>query len=980
MKKKKPTPPPPPPSYFEQHYDAVRFPLARDDKPGLRNAQQGALHAIASHFSVDTRPALLVLPTGAGKTAVLMATPFLLRARRALVIAPSVLVRQQIAENFEELRDLRATGVLDASTPLPNVVEVTKRLSKPGDWTAFATADVVIATPHTISPKYTGVPKPPADLFDVVLVDEAHHSPAATWQRLLDVFVSARKALFTATPFRGDDQEIVAHLVYNYPLSRARADGVYGKIEFVAVPTDAATSADIAIAKAAETALRADQKAGFDHRVLVKTESKDRAKDIAKVYDKSTKLKLMSVNSDHGNKHAKRAIKLLGEGKLDGIISVGMFGEGFDFPQLKIAALHAPHKSLGATLQFVGRFARTAAAKLGPAKFLAVPNEIEFQTTKLYEEGASWGDLISNLAETRVQAEQKLREELTSFATLRHEAGVEEVALYAVNPFFHTKVFRIDPGVTVDLETPFKTREDLHVLTQRTSKKLSATVIVTREIEPSTWTSQPGLGTVTHDLTIVYFNTVHRLLMICSTRRTIAFYDDVADLYAGNRFHLLSLARANGVLQGFKDLTFFNVGMKNKAGHSNLESYRISTGPKAHEAISETDGLMFNRGHVFGRGTDEDGNVTTIGFSSSAKIWSSRHDRIPVLIEWLKKIADRAAKPYGGATGSKLDLLPLTEEVTSIPAKAIAACWDDQIFRSTHMLTIRGKDDKAIAIDLIDVDLVPTSSGANHVELRATTGTETIDFRLDVDKDGPRFTISDARKIVIERGKEKTDFDVYLRHHPPTVFLATFAMLSGSDLSPFKPLKEGWTGDECKAIDWSAAGVDITTEFGPANSIHEYLKGHLKTLGFEVLVYDHRTGEVADFLGFKAGADGVHVQLFHCKPSRATKPGDRVEDVYEVAGQAAKCTKYLRAEVLRDKLLHRLHEGKIHSEILVGTEKRLKEIFTLMAGRATRYEVIVVQPGVSKAGVGETQKPVLLAASDFINRALGTRLGLWVSA
>ena len=56
---------------------------------------------------------------------------------------------------------------------------------------------------------------------------------------------------------------------------------------------------------------------------------------------------------------------------------MNMLGEGFDQPSLKIAALHAPHASLGITLQFIGRFARVGNETLGAAQFFAVPAEIE---------------------------------------------------------------------------------------------------------------------------------------------------------------------------------------------------------------------------------------------------------------------------------------------------------------------------------------------------------------------------------------------------------------------------------------------------------------------------------------------------------------------------------------------------------------------------------------------------------------------------
>ncbi|OMI05525.1 hypothetical protein BSN85_24855 [Bradyrhizobium brasilense] len=55
-----------------------------------------------------------------------------------------------------------------------------------------------------MSPRLEQMPVPPADLFDVILVDEAHHSPALTWTMTLDMFPDARlgirAVLFRARP------------------------------------------------------------------------------------------------------------------------------------------------------------------------------------------------------------------------------------------------------------------------------------------------------------------------------------------------------------------------------------------------------------------------------------------------------------------------------------------------------------------------------------------------------------------------------------------------------------------------------------------------------------------------------------------------------------------------------------------------------------------------------------------------------------
>src|SRR5580700_10535401 len=96
--------------YFSDRYRAVSYPLPAERTPGLYNAQLGAAHALAAHFTVDEQPAIVTMPTGSGKTAVLMMLPFLLRSARVLVITPSRLVRGQIAEDFSALKTLREIG------------------------------------------------------------------------------------------------------------------------------------------------------------------------------------------------------------------------------------------------------------------------------------------------------------------------------------------------------------------------------------------------------------------------------------------------------------------------------------------------------------------------------------------------------------------------------------------------------------------------------------------------------------------------------------------------------------------------------------------------------------------------------------------------------------------------------------------------------------------------------------------------------
>ena len=68
---------------FDELAGGLRLPLRGETTAGFRAAQLGAVHAICGHFWDKTRPALVVMPTGSGKSAVMMASSVLLRSSLA---------------------------------------------------------------------------------------------------------------------------------------------------------------------------------------------------------------------------------------------------------------------------------------------------------------------------------------------------------------------------------------------------------------------------------------------------------------------------------------------------------------------------------------------------------------------------------------------------------------------------------------------------------------------------------------------------------------------------------------------------------------------------------------------------------------------------------------------------------------------------------------------------------------------------------
>ena len=163
-------------NYFSNNYKKIKYPLDSAKTKGLRNAQIGAIHAIASFFTLQqNQAAITVMPTGAGKTAVLMLTPFLLSKNKVLVVTPSVMVRGQIAEDFQTLSTLCKANVFKQSMPKPTVYEMINKY-KDEMIPELEKSDVIVATPQcalSLSESIWAI-----ENISLVEIDEAHHTPA----------------------------------------------------------------------------------------------------------------------------------------------------------------------------------------------------------------------------------------------------------------------------------------------------------------------------------------------------------------------------------------------------------------------------------------------------------------------------------------------------------------------------------------------------------------------------------------------------------------------------------------------------------------------------------------------------------------------------------------------------------------------------------------------------------------------------------
>jgi hypothetical protein len=642
-----------------------------------------------------------------------------------------------------------------------------------------------------------------------------------------------------------------------------------------------------------------------------------------------------------------RIVKKLRSNELDGIVCVNMFGEGFNLPNLKIAAVHSPHKSLAITLQFIGRFARTGQQNIGSATFLAEPISSGAEIDELYEAGAIWRDIVQNLGAGRVEEEMHTREVLDSFQ-IDASPDMSDFSLYTVRPYFHAKVFATPDGLDLTAEPDLP--EKLQIIFKGVSDPHGAAVYLTRQAVRSPWSSDERFTNVAYDLFIFHHNAAANLLFICSSRRNARLYTRLAARLVHGRPRPLSNSSINRVLNDLEAAEFFSVGMRKRNKLGRIESYRMISGPSADKAIQDTDGRLFDRGHCFGKAIEE-GDQITIGVSTSSKVWSNTYDRIPELLEWCNALAAKIASGRNPRTGSRLDLLSAGQDLERVPAGVIAMAWATDVYVDPPPVFFHRPDGSVAERNLLDFDLEIVESQEGSVVFALRSADISWCGRFSVG-DGDLFepASDDEPEMVVHRGNEDITITEYLNEEAPSFYCSDLSSIEGQSLYPAPGNLEPFNNDAFETVDWQGSGVDITREKEGSQtgiSLFNWLQERLLASGASVVFCDDGAGEMADFIAIHETDAGPRVKLFHCKASGEPRPGNRVDDLYVVCGQALKSCVWIRPEQFLARLRHRATLRGVPGYVL-GDEAAANRILSQQARQQTQFDMYIVQPGVLK--------------------------------
>jgi len=931
------------------------------DEPGLRLPQIGALHAIAAHFAVGDKfePATVVLPTGTGKTETMLAAQVYLRPARTLVLVSGVPLRDQIEEKFATLGYLPTANAIPGELSGPRVALISSGIKSVAEAEGLLkNANVIIALPNSLAASDPGAVEALAAGCSHLFVDEAHHITARTWRSVRDSFSGGKVIQFTATPFRRDDQRVDGKIIFNYKLGDAQRAGYYKKINLRTVEEYGDQSArDWAVARAAIEALRRnvnDEK--LDHILMARTETQARADALGEIYQRlAPEFAAVKVYSERPDSQNRAALAALRDRKNTGsriVICVNMLGEGFDFPQLKIAALHDTHKSLAITLQFIGRFTRKGPKDVGDATVvtnIADPGA-EKKLATLYAEGADWDLLIRRLSEERIDDELRLQdvvEQLKQHGTLAAELSLWNLRPAISTQFYKTKCTDWTP---LDYGSVLPAGAETWYALDEKDKLLVAVIAQTEEVK---WGDYQNIVNTVYDLVIARWDKTEGVLSIYASDYDRMRTEQMAKAIVGDDVELFGGDAIFNILNGVQLPLVKNLGSR-RVGAISFTTY---FGTNVTEGLGHIDKSEAELNHIACVGYEDGDRVLWGGAKRRGKVWQLRKSgSVADWVAWTKSTWAKVTSDDDDVKNIIKGFLKPMKLDAPHASHAISAEWGEQaqMSQSERQSVFFGAVEKLlyevdVGIDSIDAD------GTINVSFEAEDAQAVYQLEISASlpggyaykrKSGPAVTFKRVTK-------EAEALEIYLQRDPVVIRYADGTHSYNCYHIPTHLEAGAYPKDQLEA--WDFKGIPLNKESigktGDTATIQYRAFEHLRD-EYDLVFNDDGKAEAGDLVCLKdIDESTIKLTLVHCKGASGGRVSGVIDNFYFVCGQAQKCItkKHKGVERLVRDLKRREAQWAAsgNTRFLKGGPRQLSYFKEKARKSRLEFEVVLVQPGAS---------------------------------
>lgn len=303
--------------------------------------------------------ALLISATGTGKTYASAFAVRELKAKKALFIVHREQIAKQAMKSYNIVFNSRKKTALLSGN------------SKDTDG-----AELIFATMQTVC-KEEYLSRFKKDEFDVIVIDEAHHAGAGSYEKIMNYFEPGILYLgMTASPERTDDIDIFKlfdyHIAYEIRLQQALEHDFlcpfhyFGITDLVDVNYEKLELSDFNLLCSEKRAsfimeqMEFYSYSGDKPRGLIFCSRKDIAKELSDIFNRSGRFRTIVLTGKDKQSVRDDAVRRLEADKscsdhVDYIFSVDIFNEGVDIPKVNQVVMLRPTQSPIVFVQQLGR-------------------------------------------------------------------------------------------------------------------------------------------------------------------------------------------------------------------------------------------------------------------------------------------------------------------------------------------------------------------------------------------------------------------------------------------------------------------------------------------------------------------------------------------------------------------------------------------------------------------------------------------------
>ena len=204
----------------------------------------------------------------------------------------------------------------------------------------------------------------------IILIDEAHHSKASSYKKIIDYFPNAYKLLFTGTPVRLDGSgfdDIADDLILGKSVKWLQEHGRIAPFKYYApLMIDVASLKKRAgeftkqsVDDTMKTVVFGDvighyEKLAKGKQAIVYTHSVEASENVSKTFNKAG-YNSMAVSGKTPREVRETAMRAFRNGDLKIMVNCELFTEGIDLPNVDVCIMLRPTQSLSLYLQFAMR-------------------------------------------------------------------------------------------------------------------------------------------------------------------------------------------------------------------------------------------------------------------------------------------------------------------------------------------------------------------------------------------------------------------------------------------------------------------------------------------------------------------------------------------------------------------------------------------------------------------------------------------------